>query len=239
MLSGKASEAQRAEFDRLMQEDAEFRQFVEDLRLFMRADGELAPVVRAPDGLLGDIMDEIDASESTSPAPRASSRETRGMQTRDVRREPWRSVAIISALAAGVAIAAHFVPIGGAPALQEPGARDMLAVLSDEDAPQLVMIIYDREAGEILARYENVELPEERVWQLWLIREGEEAPLSLGVFEPAETGTELRVPREERPASANDVLAISLEPPGGAQGPAPTGPILFTGRVGSLSAPIE
>lgn len=226
MLSGKASDAERAEFDRLMAGDSEFRHLVEDLRVFMRADAEVPATAAAPVGLLDDIMAEIDAIEPAA-QPRAAPASDVVIQ-----KEPWRSISVISALAACIAIAAHFVPMGAAP-VSEPG-RDMLAVLSDEEEPQLVMIIYDREAQQIVARYENVEVPDERVWQLWLIREGEDAPRSLGVFEQVGDAGKLRVPRPETPAGRNDVLAISLEPPGGAPGEAPTGPILFTGRVGTL-----
>lgn len=63
-----------------------------------------------------------------------------------------------------------------------------------------------------------------RVHELWLII-GDAAPVSLGVI----TGQELIL--ASTGLSAGMVLAISLEPTGGSQTGAPTGPVLVTGVV--------
>lgn len=71
---------------------------------------------------------------------------------------------------------------------------------------------------------------DDKVPELWLIPPGG-APQSLGLISPSRTST-VEIPtalREQLQRGA--VLAVSLEPPGGAPGGAPTGPVIATGEV--------
>ena len=69
-----------------------------------------------------------------------------------------------------------------------------------------------------------------RVLELWLIAEGSDAPVSLGVLaEGADTRIEL--PADVAGLLANGTLAISDEPVGGSPTGAPTGDVLAVGPV--------
>ena len=68
-------------------------------------------------------------------------------------------------------------------------------------------------------------VPEERVYEAWLMR-GEEAEPA-GLFEPREEGT-AAVPLEGSLEGA-DAVAVTLEPPGGSS--TPTGDILLTATL--------
>jgi anti-sigma-K factor RskA len=69
-----------------------------------------------------------------------------------------------------------------------------------------------------------------RVPELWLIPAGE-APRSLGVIDTAQA-REIPVPADlGRALVAGSLLAVSLEPPGGAPHGAPTGPIVAKGGI--------
>jgi anti-sigma-K factor RskA len=69
-----------------------------------------------------------------------------------------------------------------------------------------------------------------RVPELWLIPAGE-APRSLGVIDTAQA-REIEVPADlKRALVAGSVLAITLEPPGGAPGGIPTGPVVAKGGI--------
>ncbi len=71
---------------------------------------------------------------------------------------------------------------------------------------------------------------EGRVPELWLIPEGE-APRSLGVIDTSRT-YDVEVPDDLRRAlTVGSLLAITLEPPGGAPGGVPTGPITAKGAI--------
>jgi anti-sigma-K factor RskA len=75
-----------------------------------------------------------------------------------------------------------------------------------------------------------------RNFELWLLRSGNAAPLSLGLISHA---SPTKVPwREDYPTSGlvDDTLALSLEPEGGSRAGAPTGPILFVGKLAAPAA---
>ena len=69
-----------------------------------------------------------------------------------------------------------------------------------------------------------------RVPELWLIPAGEK-PRSLGVIDTSQA-REIDVPDDlERALVAGSVLAITLEPPGGAPGGIPSGPVVAKGGI--------
>ncbi|MDF9301060.1 anti-sigma factor [Tritonibacter mobilis] len=71
-----------------------------------------------------------------------------------------------------------------------------------------------------------------RVLELWLIAEGTDTPVSLGVL-PAEVETQIDVSPDIAERLVNGLLAISDEPPGGSPTGAPTGEVLAVGPVTS------
>lgn len=68
----------------------------------------------------------------------------------------------------------------------------------------------------------------DRVLELWAIP-ADGAPRSLGVIS-ADGAT---VVQRERLPGATSALAVSLEPPGGSPSGAPTGPVLYSGKLGT------
>lgn len=72
-----------------------------------------------------------------------------------------------------------------------------------------------------------------RDFELWAITDPNTAPLSLGVIQERRT-TVLEIPASLRGRVAGGVtLAISVEPAGGSPTGAPTGPVVFTGKLAS------
>ena len=69
-----------------------------------------------------------------------------------------------------------------------------------------------------------------RVLELWLIAEGAEAPVSLGVLPDGEE-VRVEIPDDLSSAVPTGTLAISDEPPGGSPDAVPSGAILATGSV--------
>jgi anti-sigma-K factor RskA len=74
----------------------------------------------------------------------------------------------------------------------------------------------------------NVSLESNRVLELWAAA-GTGAPRSLGLISAAGAS----VVRQTSLPAGTDHLAVSLEPPGGSPTGAPTGPVLFVGRLGT------
>ncbi len=228
VLTNSATPAQRTAFDQLSASDPSFAELVDELRVLLTESDPSETPVAPPEGLFDEIIAEIDAmsdDESDAVPPR------KPVSVSPAGRGPWPVLTLLSSLIAIIAIGSHFAPFGAQPAA---GTQETLAVLSDQDRPKIVVLVYDSASQRLLARYENVELPEDRVWQLWLIREGETVPEPVGVFDARLAPQTVGLPFERPKASQNDTFAISLEPLGGAPGAVPTGPIVFTGKVTSL-----
>lgn len=227
-LAGHASQSQVETLNKLMATDASFRDLFEEIERETAPDiGDLDPIA-PPAGLLEEILSEI---ETEAPGAEIVDFKDKKAASR-TGAEPWRTIAIISSLAAVAAISLHFVPLTSRPlpADKPPG----IALLAGADAPELLIVVYDIEQRKILARLSNAQLPEDAVWQLWLIRDGESLPISLGILEENTDAGAIELQISDDLNLGMDVLAISLEPTGGSLQAGPSGPVLFTGKIESL-----
>jgi anti-sigma-K factor RskA len=236
-LKGQAGPEQVAEFDQLFAEHAGFRELFEQIEHELAPDFDSVTPIAPPDGLLDEILAEIDETEidgtqTTNVTPIAPVAPASGAVKR-AGPEPWRTLSVLTSLAAAVAIGFHLVPsTPGSP--PTPEASPLLALMTGQDAPSLMVIVYDIDQRRVLAKLSNTTPPEDAVWQLWLVREGNDVPISLGLMEErSETGA-ISVAIERELQIGTDVLAISLEPLGGSPQPGPSGPVLFTGKVEPL-----
>lgn len=109
-------------------------------------------------------------------------------------------------------------------AISPPGREVVLAGLAP--APEGQGRLYlDPAAGRGVLVAGNLRpLPEDRVYQLWTIRDG--LPRSAGIFRPGPGGAALHLV-EEVPAEAPDAWAVTVEPAGGV--PQPTGEMVLRG----------
>ena len=111
-----------------------------------------------------------------------------------------------------------------------PGSR-LVAVLQQEPTAPAFLLTVDPRNRTMTVRRVTASADAGRSYELWLIPNDHPKPRSLGVVGAAEFTT--------RPLPADfDVAvlraasyAISLEPAGGSPSGAPTGPVLFTGRM--------
>lgn len=242
-LTGQASEAESLQFRARIANDPEFASQVEELEIWLAPLDQDIEETELPDNLLDQIMDTIAAdavTETSAPdlPPPPANDTSDDMGTLRV----WRAVAIAASLIAIASIGLHLVPTEPGPdyakqpvVQPEPLAppQSLLALLSGESPSPLVAIVYNPETGQVVARLSNVDIPEDGDLQLWLIRDGEPAPVSLGLLERTDSG-QIEI---ESPASLNadtDILAVSLEALGGSRSAGPEGPVLFTGAVSQL-----
>lgn len=222
-LLGQATEDQAREFRDLERSDPDFRQLVQDLSGWLAPLGSEAPEEEPPPGMLDDILAEIDRQEGPSGMPSATSRKT-------VSPGLWRPAAIAASVIAAIAVGAHFVP--AAPAERE--ARELIALLAAENAPGAIAIIYRPATGELTADFAAIPLPENAVWQLWRIRDGAPAPVSLGLLDDRSQPGRFELTFADVVLGPSDTVAISLEPVGGSTQPGPSGPVLFASTVSEL-----
>ena len=205
-LRGRA----RKRFEGLMAADAALRRTVRE------TEEQLLPLVRA-----------VPPIEPSSRVWRGIARRVRAM--REVSPWSWGGVYLWRLFAAGFAVAAMVLAV----VLVQP--RTSLAVLPpaqmallQDDAKHVVAVAQVHADGSVqINTLENLSAKAtNRALELWAIPQGG-APRSLGVI--AVNGiTEVKRPAAMQNAA---VLAVTLEPPGGSPSGAPTGPVLWTGKL--------
>jgi anti-sigma-K factor RskA len=240
-LTGQASEAETVQFQTRIGTDSEFQDQVERLEAWLAPLNLETEDMSPPEGLLASIMSDIETLETATPTPYVapvSSQLSLPKHAND--RDPiqmWRGLAIAASAVAVLSLGSHWIPTSDpiqiAQAPQTNGDQRYLALLSGETASPLVAIVYNPLTGEVVARFSNVDVPDDGDLQLWLIRDGAAAPVSLGVLERTTQGAvELSIP--EALTMQTDLLAVSLEAKGGSRSAGPEGPVLYTGRVSAL-----
>lgn len=147
----------------------------------------------------------------------------------------WRRLGLIPAIlgAAAAAMIAYAALTFGW--LTTPGqdVPQYQASIAAEDQSLIIAAAYFEEDGRLLVDRQQGGARPGRALELWLIPEGAEAAISLGVL-PAETLATLTIPAELRAGIAGGLLAISDEPPGGSPTGVATGDILAVGEITAL-----
>lgn len=137
----------------------------------------------------------------------------------------WRWPAFLGGALAAAVLAAVVV-------LQAPPLPDgplLTAEIAAEDRSFLFLARLDAAGALEVERLEGAP-PEGRTHELWLIAEGAEGPVSLGLI-PEEGLARIALPERLAAALPGATLAVSDEPAGGSPTGQPTGPVLALGRV--------
>ncbi|HEX4112606.1 MAG TPA: anti-sigma factor [Stellaceae bacterium] len=204
----------RARFDRLIAEDAVFCAEVRDwAEMFAPLDRTAAPEAPPPR-----VWRAIEAQ--LGPAPRASASAVSWLDSLRL----WRAGAGFAA-AVAVALLIYIGVVGLRPAAPLP---NVVAVLLDKDgAPAWIARSGEDAETVTVAALGRRPLDARHSFELWAIAGG--APRPLGLLSPRPDHG-LVVAASAVPTTGG-VLAISLEPAGGSPSGAPTGPVLFQGKV--------
>lgn len=224
-LTGQADGNEVKAYRKAYGEDESFREVVRDIEVWLAPLNSDAEDRTPPPEVFDNIMAEIgsDDSESAQKIIRAMNDNHSGR---------WKAIAAAASVVAVLAIGSHF--ISTAPEAPLTNQEQMMALLSGEESPPLVAIIYNPVTNEVVAKLSNVNVPEDGDLQLWLIREGEEGPISLGVMDQAVDDKPVAFSVPETLQTGTDVLAISLEQKGGSPSAGPEGPVLYTGAIGTI-----
>lgn len=146
----------------------------------------------------------------------------------------WRAataVAVAAAIAAIVVRIPQILPPQSRPVAVQPGAEPVTTLAHDNGTPGWLASIDARRGTVLLVPVPSPPDTRGRVPELWLIPPGK-SPRPLGLLS-SDRSYAVAVPAELRAAltTAGAVLAISLEPPGGAPHAVPTGPIIAKGMI--------
>lgn len=177
------------------------------------------PEVTPPDDLFAKIQMRI--SGSSRPATAAD------ITTLNRRVSFWRnSAAIASALAASL-----IVFIGVQELAPKPPSRNLVAVLQKDAASPAFLVSVDVDNRLMTVRPVAAKREAGKSYELWLVHDSLGAPKSLGLIDEPTA-----MQRPTLAAYKPDVIeaatyAVSLEPEGGSTTGAPTGPVVFAGKL--------
>lgn len=244
-LTGQATLEEVEEYQRLFENDAGFREIVDDVEIWLAPLNDHVVDRLPPEGLLDDIMSELEKGEdseqpeSETAAPKriptpTPANDTVRLPANDNPSGRWRALAIASSLIAVLAIGSHFIEPNVSVDKPMSESETLMALLSDSTQPELMAIVYEPKTGRVVARLSNIQIPDDGDLQLWLIREGEPAPVSLGVLNRADEVDRIELLAPLALQTDTDTLAISLEELGGSKSAGPEGPVLYTGKISSL-----
>jgi anti-sigma-K factor RskA len=144
----------------------------------------------------------------------------------EARLKAWRVAAFASgALAAGLAA----IVIGRE--LTRPPGGSMVAVLQADGKAPAFLAAVDLSRGLIAIRRYGAEPVSGRSYELWAVGGGRSAPQSLGVIDASLQIPADRLGRLDAAVLGDTTFAISIEPVGGSPTGAPTGPVVYTGKL--------
>lgn len=138
----------------------------------------------------------------------------------------WRGAALAAgALAAAVAGVAVLDPFSAPPG--PVGGRYVAVVDSGGREPALIAEV-DTATGIIRIRSLAAETPAGHSLELWHVAEGHE-PRSLGILQAGLDAQTIQDVATSGPV--NGVIAVTVEPEGGSPSGAPTGPVVYSGKL--------
>jgi anti-sigma-K factor RskA len=203
----------RARFERLMAADPALARLVTDWQERLAPIDETAAQVEPPARLWRAI--ERETGPARGPATR---RATDGGW--------WQRLALWRGLAFGALAVAAALLLYIAVPRPLPPTPAILAVLADPSGTPSFAATRLADGRIAIAAIRAQPLAPDRAFELWTIAGG--PPRSLGLLRPA-AGQGLVLPAGALPRDG--ALAISLEPAGGSPTGAPTGPVLYQGKI--------
>ena len=206
-----------ARFERLMAADPSLAALVEDWRQRLAPLDATAAPVEPPARVWRAIEREI-----APPAP-VLVREAAPQRT-----SLWNLLPLWRGLAFGaMAVAAALLLYIAVPRTLPPATPEVVAVLTDPSgAPSWIATVEPQDARISIAAIRPQPIAADRSFELWAIAGG--PPRSLGLLRTG-AGDRLTLPASAVPHDG--VLAVSLEPQGGSPTAAPTGPVLYQGKI--------
>jgi Anti-sigma-K factor rskA len=117
-------------------------------------------------------------------------------------------------------------------------AREVMAMIQDSSLPRMTLVsaqtqpqpqikmIYQPQKGHVLLMANNLPaLPDDKVYELWLLPSNSNTPMPAGTFTPDPHGSTMMLHAMESGGIPAKAFAVTIEPRGGSQ--TPTMPIQF------------
>ena len=186
----------------------------------------LSPLVEAiapvtpPTGILA----KIEARISGVDVPPAGSATILDLKRRVSR---WRTATVVaSALAASLAMA-----IGVREFAPKPPSKNLVAVLQKDAASPAFLVSVDIDNRVMTVRPVAAKHEAGKSFELWIIHDSLGAPKSLGVVDEPGAMKKPQLAAFKPDVIEGSTYAVTLEPEGGSPSGAPTGPVVFSGKL--------
>ncbi len=147
----------------------------------------------------------------------------------DLRRrlKVWRTSAITaSAIAASLILA-----VGVRELTPQPKPKNLVAVLQKDAASPAFLVTVNVEDRLMTVQPVDAKRQAGKSYELWIVHDSLGAPKSLGVIDDASAMQRPTLAAYKRDVIEGATLAVSLEPEGGSPTGAPTGPVVFAGKM--------
>ncbi len=139
----------------------------------------------------------------------------------------WRT----SAIAASAIAASLILAVGVRELTPQPKPRNLVAVLQKDAASPAFLVTVNIEDRLMTVQPVAAKREAGKSYELWIVHDSLGAPKSLGVIDDASTMQRPTLATYKRDVIEGATLAVSLEPEGGSPTGAPTGPVVFAGKM--------
>jgi len=250
---GTLDAVERAQVEALAESDPVFARMVKDWEKRLGELHAMVDAVEPPPETWQRIRFRLGAGDRREPLrlPELPPREPDPAVVVDLRTRMgrWRNLArglgalaaVLALVVAGAAIG--LLPLGrprpveiarpagpAAPAGPQAAPR-FVAVLQRDAASPAFIVTVDVAARSLTVRRVAAEPESGKSYELWLVSDRYPAPRSLGVLGNADFTAPPTLAAYDPDTISRATYAVSLEPEGGSPTGAPTGPVLFTGKL--------
>jgi anti-sigma-K factor RskA len=219
---------ERREAERLAENDREFQVAVAQWQARLAEVDETASPEPASEALWQSIAADLGEQASPEPTQASAPAAVPGPHTavlalwRSLRF--WRGAGLVGAFAS--LLLALGVGMLATRAVREPVLIAVL--LTNENRPAAVVNAFADGTAELIP-LEGLEIPPGRALEVWAIPGANQSPISVGVVSQRRS---LRLNLDRVPGlRADQVIAISVEPPQGSPTGQPTGPVIIKGNT--------
>ena len=202
-------------------QDAALERAIQRWETLLAPLNEAAPPMTPSADLLDRILARLQLTDSAS---RTRAAEVVVLQTR-LRR--WRT----GAFALGALAACLVVAIGARESMRLTEPRNFVAVMQKDSVSPAFIVSVDLDTRALTIRAVAADAQPGKSYELWLVNETLGAPRSLGLLRAEGLTIGPRLANYAPAIIENATYAVSLEPERGSPTGAPTGPVLFSGKL--------
>lgn len=217
-LAGRA----RARFEKLMAQDIQLRHLVSAWEQRIAVLHEGVEPIKPSDKVWSDIQTRLGLGDNAILSSKANilSGLWQSLQF-------WRGISVVATTAA-IVLSVYFT------AFQQPTVlvQQYVSVITNAQQQASWLAKADLSNQQVIIKVVNQQtLPLDKAYELWMLPDGGKAPISMGLLSPDQDKTIIISKTVITQLKTAKGLAVSLEPAGGSPTGAPTGPVLYQGKL--------